>query len=380
MLTTQITWVAISRSAIRHNIRQLQRIVSPSTQFMAVVKSNAYGHGLIEVAKIAKQAKVSWLATVNLDEALELRASGIKGRILVLSYYHPDKIKEAIKKNITLTVYGYAAAKKINAAAKLLRTKTKVHFKVDTGTSRLGVLPLDCAPMLHKIRQLDNIKIEGIFSHFADAENLNQAFTNRQINTFNKIVSELEIQNIKIPLKHLACSASTILNKESHQDLIRIGIALYGLWSIEKKGWLAKKLLPGLNLRPALSWYTTIIQLKKLPPHSTVGYGASYKTNKDTTLALVPVGYWEGYDRKLSNTGEVIIRGKRCSIRGRVCMNLMMIDVTSLPNVKVGDRVILIGQEGKESITADELANKIKTINYEIITRINPLINRVYIK
>jgi alanine racemase len=343
-----------------------------------VVKSEAYGHGLVAVAKVAEQAGVKWLGTVNLDEALELRKAGLKTRILVLSYFHPEKLTEAIKKNITLTVYHYQAAQEISQLAKKLHQRVPVHCKVDVGTSRLGVRPENFLELIQKVQKLPNIHLEGIFSHLADSENPNQKFTNQQIEQFETLLTSLEEQGIDIPLKHIACSAATLLNKRSHFNLVRIGISLYGLWSIEKDGERVKKLHRQFSLKPALSWYTTIVQVKELPVGTPVGYGCTYKSLRKMKLAVIPVGYWEGYDRRLSNIGEVLIQGKRCSVRGRVCMNLTMVEVTHLTKVRAGERVTLIGRDGKNAITADGIAKKIGTINYEVVTRINPLLPRLY--
>lgn len=378
MKNKNVTWLSISKEALLHNVRQFRKIVSKNTQIMAVVKSNAYGHGIIECAKIFKKAGCDWLGTVNLNEALLLRKNGIKGRILVLSYFHPDKLEEAIKKNITLTIYYYKSALLLNQIGKKLKKKVKIHFKADTGTSRLGVLTKNCLLLIKRIKKLDNIEIEGIFSHLADSENPDQIFTNQQINKFEKLLVQLTKVGINIPIKHIGCSASTLLNRRSHFNLVRLGISLYGLWSVEKNGKRVQKLYKQFNLLPALSWYTSIIQIKELPAKAIIGYGCTYKTTRKTKIALMPVGYWDGYDRNLSNQGEVLISGKRCKIRGRVCMNLTIIDVTEVKDIRVGDRVTLIGSGGKDEITADELANRTSTINYEIITRINPLIPRVY--
>jgi len=378
MKNKNVTWLSISKKALSHNVRRFRKIVSRNTQLMAVVKSNAYGHGIIECAKIFKKAGCDWLGTVNLEEALLLRESGIRGRILVLSYFHPDKLEEAVKKNITLTIYHYQAAYKLSKIAKKIKKKVKIHFKVDTGTSRLGLLTKNCLPLIKRIKKLDNIEIEGIFSHLANSENPDQTFTNRQIYEFEKLLVQLSKEKINIPIKHIGCSASTLLNRRSHFNLVRLGISLYGLWSVEKDGKRVQKLYKQFNLLPALSWYSTIIQIKELPAKASIGYGCTYKTTRKTKIALMPVGYWDGYDRKLSGQGEVLISGKRCKIRGRVCMNLTIIDVTDIKEARVGDKVTLIGRSGKDKITADELANRINTINYEIITRINPLIPRVY--
>lgn len=373
-----VTWLEISRKALKHNVKQFKKIVSKNTKIMAVVKSNAYGHGIVECAIIFKKSGCQWLGTVNLDEAILLRKNGIKGNILVLSYFNPIKLKQAVLQNITLTIYGYKAAWNIDRIASKLKKKIKIHFKVDTGASRLGILPHKCILLIKKIKKLQNITLEGIFSHFADAENLDQKFTNKQIDQFEILLTELSKEGIEIPIKHLACSAATILNNRSYFNLVRLGISLYGLWSIENNNKKQKKLRLKYNLKPALSWHTKIIQIKELPAKTKIGYGCTYQAKKKMKIALIPVGYWDGYDRKLSNNGEVLISGKQCKICGRVCMNLSIVDVTNLGSVKTGDKVTIIGGVGNHRITAEDLAKKIDTINYEVVTKINPLIPRVF--
>ncbi|MFA5134647.1 MAG: alanine racemase [Patescibacteria group bacterium] len=377
MENKRITWVEISQSALKHNIRQFTRIIKPPTELLAVVKSNAYGHGIVEAARIIKRAGVNWLATVNLDEALLLRKNGIAGRILVLSYFHPDKLADALKHNITLTVYSLHAAQQLDTIGRRIKKNAIVHFKVDTGTSRLGLRPEQSLKQIQKISTLKNVRLEGVFSHFADAENPTQRVTMRQIKKFSSLLESLSASGIDIPLRHIACSAATILNKASHFDLVRIGISLYGLWSVEKDGLPVQILHKNFSLKPVLSWKTRIIQIKEIERGSAIGYGCTYTAKKKLTIAVLPVGYWEGYDRKLSNTGAVLIRGMRCPIRGRICMNLTMVDVSHLKSVRTGDSATLIGKDGPQTITADELAEKVGTINYEIVTRINPLIPRI---
>jgi alanine racemase len=375
MMHNSITWLEISSSAIHHNIRQFKAIFSPRTELMAVIKSNAYGHGMVGVARIAQSAGVKWFGTVNLDEAIELRQAGIKSRILVLSFFNPDKLDVAIKKNITLTIYSLSAANEINRLAKKYHKIVPVHLKIDTGTTRLGLLPANAILAVKAMTKLPNLWLEGIFTHLADAENPNQQSANRQVQVFNQVLDHLSEQGIRIPIRHLACSAATILNKHSHFSLARVGISLYGLWSIENNGTHQAN----LKLKPALSWHTRVLQVKTVPGGTRIGYGSTYRTKRSATIAVLPVGYWDGFDRKLSNNGEVLIRGHRCPIRGRVCMNLTMVDVSKVPAIRPDDKATLIGTDGRQTITADELAKRVGTINYEIVTRINPLIPRFYI-
>ncbi|MDD5039859.1 MAG: alanine racemase [Patescibacteria group bacterium] len=374
-----ITWVEVSKSAIQHNIRTLKKILRPGTRFMAIVKSNAYGHGFVEVSRIATRSGVDWLGTVNLEEAFTLRSAGIHCPILVLSYFNPRRLARAIQEKIRLPVYGLQSALQLNSIARRLKKKAIIHIKVDTGTSRLGIPRNEVIQVIKRIARLEHITIEGIFSHLADAENPDQRITAKQLRVFEDILAELNFANIDIPLKHIACSAATILNIKSHYDIVRIGISLYGLQSIEKNYRQLHARNKHLALRPALSWFTTVIQTKKIPAGFTIGYGCTYRVARPTVIALIPVGYWDGYDRKLSNAGTVLIRGIRCPIRGRVCMNLCMVDITAIPSCKPGDRVTLIGKDRTREISADELAIKAGTINYEIVTRINPQIPRIFV-
>lgn len=369
------SWLEIKPSAIVHNLKIFKKIIGPKVCLMPVIKSNAYGHGLLEVARICQSAKeVDWLAVVNLEEALALRSAKITKPILVLSYYDLDKnqVARAIKQNISLVVYQKEQFKFIDKIAGELKKKASVHFKVDTGTSRLGVPVSQAFQCINTLLQYKNLELEGLFTHYASAEAVNQSFTKEQTKQFYQLIQALEQDNIFIPLKHAACSAATLVSKNYHFDAVRLGISLYGLWSLEDGRDIRKK----HQLEPALTWKTKVIEIKELSAGATVGYGQTYRVKKKIKIAVLPVGYWEGYDRRLSNRGEVLISGQRCPIRGRVCMNLTMVDVSKIKNIKVGDQAVLIGKSGKEEITADELAKKIGTINYEVVTRINPYILR----
>lgn len=378
-----LSWLEISKSSLIHNLKQFKKIIGVKTQLMAVVKSNAYGHGMVECAKIFEKAGADWLGVVNLDEALALKKAGIKKPVMVLSYFDlsrdgQEALLQAIKTGIRLPIYDLKTAKYLSRIALKAHKTAYLHVKIDTGTSRLGVLPSEATGFIKRLLKLPNLQLEGIFSHLADSENPNQTFTNNQIDAFEKIITKLEKLGIIIPLKHIACSAATILNKRSWFNMVRVGISLYGLYSIQDGWQKMKQKYHWFSLNPTLSWYTKVIQAKELPVGTNIGYGLTYKTKRQTKIAVLPIGYWEGYDRKLSNEADVLIHGQRAPVRGRVCMNITMVDITDIPKVRVGDRVTLIGRDGKEEITAEELAEKIGTINYEVITRINPLLKRVY--
>lgn len=366
------SWIEISKSAILHNLAQYQKIVGNSVEVMPIVKSNAYGHGMVEVAKLVSP-KVKWLGVVSLGEALELRKNNIRKKIFVLSYAPQRQLAEGIKQNIDLPIYDLAYAKIISDVAGKLRKKARVHVKIDTGATRVGVLAKEGIEFIKKIRLLPNLNIVGIYSHFAASEE-NQKYTKLQLKNFSKVLEQLEKEGIDIPFKHFSCSAAALVEPRAHFNMIRLGLGLYGLWPSGQAKKIALKQYSWLKSKPALSWKTKIIQVKNIPKGTKVGYGCTYVAKKKMKIAILAVGYWEGYDRHLSNTGYVIIKNKKCPIAGRVCMNLTMVDVSKVKGVKAGDEATLLGN----GLSAEDMAEKIGTINYEVITRINPLLERKY--
>lgn len=363
-----LTWIEISKSALLHNVSAYRNLIG-KTKLMAVVKSNAYGHGLDLVSDTINEF-VDWFGVVNGREAIELRDQGINKPILVLSYYDEDLVDELLRKNISVVVYDLDQIKKLDVVAGKLKTKAKIHLKLDTGTSRLGQGLKDTVALALEIKRKPNVVLEGLMSHLAASED-NAGYTSKQLQEFENAIKEFESLGITFHLKHIACSASAAAFPKGRFDLVRIGIGIYGLSSYKT----ASK-NPALNLNPVLEWKTKIIHIKKVPKNAYVGYSCTYKTKQLATLAVIPVGYFEGYDRKLSNAGQVLIGGVKCPVRGRICMNLTIVDVTKVPGAKVGDEAVLIGQQGKQTVTADDLAKKIGTINYEVVSRLNLSISR----
>lgn len=368
------SFVEISKSAILYNLKQYQKIVGKSVEVMPIVKSNAYGHGMVEIAKIVSP-KVGWIGVVSLGEALELRKNKIPKKIFVLSYCQKNLLEEGIKKKVSLPVYDLDYAKLISRTAKKIHQNALVHVKIDTGTSRVGILPSEAIDFAKKINKLPNLKIEGIFSHFAASEE-NKDYTKKQLDDFKEVLLNLEKAGIKIFYRHFGCSAASLVEPNSHFNMIRLGLGLYGLWPSEMAEKIALTKYPWLKLQPALTWKTKIIQVKELPKGTKVGYGCSYVAKKKIKMAVLAVGYFEGYDRHLSNLGEVVVKNKKCPVIGRVCMNLTMVDVSKVKNAKPGDEVVLLGR----GVTAEDLAKKIGTINYEVVTQINPMLPRIYLK
>ena len=368
--------VEINTSAIRNNIRQFRKILPRNCKIAAVIKGNAYGHGMIPLAAFLQKNKLAeYVAVANDLEALRLRAGKIKLPVIVLSYWDEKNLPALVENKIELGVYG---AEQIKTLTDFVETRyiaslpatVKIHLKIDTGMHRLGFAPEEIERVVAAIQATPQLTIQGIFSHFAVADE-DAIFTKKQLRQFNDVVAKVTKRG-KLPLLHIANSAGSLFMQNQDCNLVRIGIALYGLEPAAKNSQF--------NLKPALSWKTRVIQLKDVKAGEKISYGLTYEFIKDTRVAVLPIGYADGYDRKLSNCGEVIIRGKRCPVRGRVCMNLTMVDVTKIKDVKPGDEVVLIGQQRREMITADELAEKIGTINYEVITRINPLLQRINIK
>ncbi|MBI5621967.1 alanine racemase [Candidatus Falkowbacteria bacterium] len=372
------SWLEISTSALLHNIRQFRRVIPQRTKLAAVIKANAYGHGMLGVARVIHK-EVDWLCVADLVEALTLRDSGIKKPILVLSYYF-DNLEQAIRKNISLVVYSWQQAQALDRTARSLHQKAKIHFKIDVGTSRLGLnSQTEALAVLKKIASLNNVVIEGLFSHFADSEN-NLPYSQQQLQVFKSFIKEAEALGMKIPLMHLACSAPVTVLPEACFDLVRLGVSMYGSWPSPAVKKLTLKKYPRFSLRPILTWKTRVMVIKTVPKSTFIGYGSSYRSKQTLKIAILPVGYWDGYDRSLSNQGEVLIRGRRCPVRGRVCMNMMMVDATSVRGLRLGDEAVLLGQQGAEEITIAETAEKASTIHNEITTRINAALPRVFVK
>ena len=368
-------WVEINKNNIVHNLKMFRKLVGKDRLLMPVVKSNAYGHGLVEVSKIIEDTKLAdKICTVNSDEAIKLRKSGIKSPIFILSYWDKTDLEHEIakKKKITkleLAVYTIEQAEYLSS----LKQNIKIHLKIDTGTSRLGVLPSKFLEFAKKVAALPSLEIEGVFTHYANSEEDN-TFTREQTKELEEIKKQLKDAKIKVKNYHAACSAASMSSPNGYFDGIRLGLGLYGMWPSPFSQAMAEKNHSWLELKPALIWKAKIIQVKHIPKGKFVGYGSSFRAPKALKMAVLPVGYYEGYDRLLSNKGEVLVDKKRCKVIGRICMNLTMIDVTNI-DTKVGDEVILLG----EKITAKEMADWADTINYEIVARINPEIKRAYI-
>ncbi|NQV13313.1 MAG: alanine racemase [Parcubacteria group bacterium] len=397
----QKTWVEIDQAAIAHNVQQFKNIIEPEVKLLVAVKANAYGHGLVEVSKIALAAGADWLGVDSIDEALALRQAGVNDPILIVGYVLRSRLSEAVENGFRLIVYNRETIEELgkitsfdpstrlranSAQDRNSKGKINIHLKIETGISRQGVMPEDAPKFVKLIKKFPHLNIEGISTHFANIEDTTDySYAQKQLKTFQEVVSSLEKEGVNIPLKHTANSAATMLFPETHFDIARVGISLYGFWpSPEAQQTVGEKkkeggVLKDFSLQTVLTWKTIVAQVKDVKVGTAVGYGCTERVERDSRIAVLPIGYWDGYDRKLSRVGEVLIKGQRCKVLGRVFMNMTVVDVTDCEEVTVEDEVVLLGRQGSAEITADSLADRIGTINYEFVTRINPLIKRVVV-
>ena len=384
------SWVEIDTKALKHNLGAFRKVVRTS-KIMAVVKSNAYGHGMVECARILTQAGAIWFGVDDINEALDLRRAGLKLPILVLGYTLSSRFPEAVKHKISLTVSSIESLRHCLQSASW-RSKLKIHLKLETGLNRQGITENELASMLVFCKRLQyrKIKIEGVYSHFAAAELADQKkykdYCNKQMDNFERMAKLCETELGTVLIKHMADTAAAVWLPRSRYDLVRVGIGLYGLdpTSEVSRPLSRGRTLGSLKVRPlipALSWYSIVTQVKEVKKGEPVGYNLTERVKQDSQIAIVPVGYWHGYPRALSGSGDrhlggvALVKNKKCKVIGRVCMDMMMIDVTNVPGLKPGDVVTLIGPK----LSAEEVATKAGTINYELVTRINPFLPRYFV-
>lgn len=372
-------WVEISKSALLQNIAQIRDLVKPAA-VMAVVKSNAYGHGLVETARLI-QRHTKWFVVDSLKEALELRQSGIKNAILIIGFIDPSDIRVCAKYRFSFVAYDEDV---LNAIKKDIHAKAgsyRIHLKIETGTTRQGLKGKDLISFAKKAVAIPSVIIEGAYTHYANIEDtIDPAYAMNQLACFHEELRSLKHVGIVPVMLHTAATAAAILYPETRFDAIRLGISLYGHWPSREVQLTAKQRNIKLKINPVLSWKTVIAQVKDVKKGTPVSYGLTERVHRDSKIAVLPIGYWDGYDRKLSSIGHVLIRGQICKIIGRICMNMMLVDVTDVKGVHAHDEVVLIGTQKKQIITAEELAAKMGTIQYEFLTRINPCIKRKIIK
>ena len=369
------TWAEIDITALTENFKEIRRITLPSAKVLAVVKADAYGHGAIEVAQDLIKSGADYLAVACMDEGIELRRAGIDSPILLLGASSEEECPELIKNSLIPTVFSFEFAKKLSEAAEKINKKVKIHIKVDSGMSRLGFVAGinddETSDTIIKISQLPFIEVEGIFSHFATSDEADATYTKLQFDRFIKICNTIEEKGLKIPIRHIANSAAIMMYPEYHLDMVRAGIILYGCYPSSEVDHNK------LNLKPVMTIKSRISMVKTLEENRGVSYGKTYITNQPTKIATVPIGYADGYTRLLSSKAKMIANNTPVPVIGRICMDQCMIDVTNVNTINTGDEVIVFGADG---ITADNLAELIGTINYEIICMISRRIPRIYLK
>ncbi len=371
---SSLVWVEIDGKAPGHNLKEMRKGSAPGTLACAVVKSNAYGHGVAQLVQLLPAA--DWFGVNSLEEGLELRSLGVTKPVLLLGHVPLAELPAAIEADLALTVYNRETLEVIAGLGAVPRP-ARLHIKVDTGTGRQGVLPEDVAEFTGLVKRCRNAALEGLSTHFANIEDtLNHEYAKLQIERFQAALQRVESIAGRVPYVHTACTAATLLFPSTHFTMLRTGIGLYGLWpsretfiSVREKG------MP-VDFRPVLTWKTRLVQIKTLPEGSYVGYGCSYRTTRKTLLGVLPVGYADGYDRALGNRAHVLVRGRRAAVIGRICMNLCMINLTDVPGVRLEDEVVLLGRSGDEQISAETMGEWAGTINYEVVARISPLLPR----
>jgi len=373
MNTNRPTFAKIDLDALEHNYRQLRKRVGEDTGIMAVVKADAYGHGGVPVGANLERLGADWFGVAFCEEGIQLREGGITRPILVLGGIYFGEARTAHKYALTPVVFSYDSARELSAQAVELGLSFDVHVKIDTGMTRLGIAPERAVEQIVKIAELPNLRIEGALSHLATVTpDLGDAYWT-QMAAFREVLEQLQERGIDPPVKHLANTAACLASPRPPFNLVRPGIMLLGCYpepSFEKL----------IDLKPVFSLTTEIIHIQTVDPGTPVSYGGTFVTSRETRVATLPMGYADGLSRALSNRGSVLVHGKRAPIIGTVCMDMCMIDITDVPDVKIGDETVFIGRQQKERITAEEVAELCNTIPYEIFCNINQRVSRIYLK
>ncbi len=375
MKNLPLSYIEISKENLIHNIKQFKSLLKSETKIASVIKANAYGHGDIEVVKIIS-SHTDYFQVDSIEE-LERVRKYTKKPILVFGYLNEDGIKRAIKQKAIISAFDLIHLLKINYISGLLKKKTKVHVAIDSYLGREGIMPSQIENFILEIKKLKNIELDGIYSHFANIEDtMNFTHAQKQISTYHQYVEIFKKNGFKKLKTHISATSGILVYEKGNNlhNIVRLGIGLYGMWPSEHLEYLNKK---KIILKPVLKWVTHIAQIKILPANHPIGYGLSYITKKSTKIAIIPQGYADGLPRLLSNNGEVLIRGKRAKILGRVAMNMIVVDVSSIKDVLPEDEVVIMGRQNNKEINAEQIAKESGTINYEATTRISSLLPRI---
>ena len=368
---TRPVWAEVNLDNIKFNLNQVKKNVPEETLIMAVVKADAYGHGVIPVAEAAVEAGADRLAVALPEEGQELREAGFELPIQILGEVLPGQVSILVNNELIPTISKIETVELLNKLAEEKGITKKVHVKVDTGMGRIGVFPDNAVDFIKEIMSFNNIEVEGLMTHFAKADEEDKEYTYNQWDQFQMVIDRLAEENIEIPIKQAANSATIIDLPHMALNMVRPGIMMYGLRP-------SHEVDQDFTLKPALSWKAKIVYLKEVPPGTGISYGATYITEDKAKIATIPMGYADGYSRLLSNKGEVLVNGQRAPIRGRVCMDQFMVEVTHIDDVEIGDEVVLIGKQGDAEFSATEMADIIGTINYEITCDITKRVPRIY--
>lgn len=366
------TWAEINLDNIKYNLNNIKKLLKEDTQICGVVKANAYGHGSIQISKLLEREKVDYLAVSRLEEGIELRENNITLPILCLGYIPDDALEDGIKNKISLTVYSYEVAKNISDISRKLDLISKIHIKLDTGMSRIGLKAnIESIDEILKISELSNIEIEGIYTHFATADEDNKEFTYKQVEKYNMVTDELENIGINIPIKHVSNSAATMDMNDLNYNMVRCGIVLYGHYPSDD---VNKDIL---KLKPAMTLKTRISHIKEIEPNTGVSYGLKYISKEKEKIITLPIGYADGFSR-MQSSPKVYIKGYAFDIIGRICMDQCMAKIHENIDIKVGDEVIIFSESENESV--ENISNDLKTINYEVLCMISRRVERIYME
>lgn len=366
------TYAEVDLEAIRHNIQETKKHIKPETKIMAIVKANAYGHGVSEVTAALEDLADAY-GVAMMEEAMELRRAGIDKMILILGYTGEDWFPELIENRISQTVYTKEMAEHLNKAAARLGKKARIHIKIDTGMSRIGFMPTDeTVEIVKQIAELPYVEIEGVYTHFARADEKTIEAARIPFRKYMDVVHKLETEGISIPIKHVSNSASIIQFPEANLDMVRSGISTYGIYPSED---VPKDIL---RLHPAMQWKAKISYVKTIEKGTAISYGGTFTADKEMRVATVPVGYADGMKRDLSNKGRVLVHGKFAKILGRICMDQFMIDVTDIPKTSAGDTVTIFGRDGENQIPVEEIAALSHSFPYEFVCSITGRVPRLY--
>ena len=370
----------IDTQALRHNMETLKKGLAPGAAIAAVVKSNAYGHGVKIAWRAFVEGGATWLCVDSLHEAQDLRDDGYDGNLFVMGHVPPAHAKTAVELDVRVMCYDRGQVEAFGAASSELSKPLRLIIKLETGTQRQGLKIGEALELIQYIQKFPYLTFEGTCTHFANIEDTtDHSFAYEQLRIFSEYNDILTANGFRPAIRTIANSAAGILWPNTHFELVRAGITCYGMWPSTECYVSAKLLGKDVDLRPALTWKSIVAQEKLLDTGSVIGYGCTYQTTHPTRIVVIPVGYYDGYDRSVSNLAHVLIHGKRAPIRGRICMNMCMADVTDIPDVKMGDEVVLLGRQGDEIITAEQLASWAGTINYELTTQIQSTVPRIAI-